>query len=201
MNPKALRAGGCAPCSSIDDPDRPKNDPLDVRAEAPRSTVAFTNPGSAEIGTRGNFTFFGGALDPQVCVISRDRIGFTPMEAAVDSLASPKSSSVWTARGIVCAAGFALLLPGLGGGRVLTYHEVCFAQPAREMLANGRWIVPEIAGVVFPDKPPLAHWVAAVSMAVFGENEFAVRLPFALAGLALALIIAELATAVWNPQV
>src|SRR5437764_718724 len=67
----------------------------------------------------------------------------------------------WAARLTVAACGCALLLPGLGATRVLTYHEVCFAQPAREMLASGRWLVPEIAGVVFPDKPPLAHWTAA----------------------------------------
>jgi 4-amino-4-deoxy-L-arabinose transferase-like glycosyltransferase len=117
----------------------------------------------------------------------------------LNSHSSPAPLSVRSARGLVCAAGLALLLPGLGSGRVLTYHEVCFAQPAREMLATGRWLVPEIAGVVFPDKPPLAHWTVALSMAVFCENEFAVRLPFALAGVLLALIVAELASAVWNP--
>jgi 4-amino-4-deoxy-L-arabinose transferase-like glycosyltransferase len=119
----------------------------------------------------------------------------------LNSHSSPAPLSVRSARGLVCAAGLALLLPGLGSGRVLTYHEVCFAQPARGMLATGRWLVPEIAGVVFPDKPPLAHWTAALSMAAFGENEFAVRLPFALAGMLIALIVAELAIAVFNPLV
>ena len=114
---------------------------------------------------------------------------------------SPDQTDRWKARSIVWVAGFALLTPGLGSARSLTYHEVCFAQPAREMLATGRWIVPEIAGVVFPDKPPLAHWTAAVSMALLGENEFAVRLPFALAGVLLAAIIAELAMAFRGPFV
>ena len=104
------------------------------------------------------------------------------------------------ARGIVALAGLMLLTPALGS-RVLTYHEVCFAQPAREMLATGRWIVPEIAGVVFPDKPPLAHWTVAASMAVFGESEFAVRLPFALAGVALASVVAEIGFVFWGPLV
>jgi 4-amino-4-deoxy-L-arabinose transferase-like glycosyltransferase len=104
------------------------------------------------------------------------------------------------ARGIVALAGLTLLAPGLGN-RVLTYHEVCFAQPAREMLASGRWVVPEIAGVIFPDKPPLAHWTAAASMAVFGENAFAVRLPFALAGVALAAVVAEVGFLFWGPLV
>jgi hypothetical protein len=114
---------------------------------------------------------------------------------------SPDRFDRWKARAVVWVAGFALLTPGLGSARSLTYHEVCFAQPAREMLATGRWIVPEIAGVVFPDKPPLAHWTAAASMALLGENEFAVRLPFALAGIFLAAIIAELAMAFRGPFV
>jgi 4-amino-4-deoxy-L-arabinose transferase-like glycosyltransferase len=107
----------------------------------------------------------------------------------------------WRARFVVLAAGLPLLIPGLGDRRVLTYHEVCFAQPAREMLSSGRWLTPEIAGVVFPDKPPLGHWAAAAGMALLGENEFAVRLPFATAGILLGCLVAELGIAVWGAWV
>jgi len=116
----------------------------------------------------------------------------------VPSLRSSAIISPFGARLLLWSVGLVLLIPGLGGPRLLTYHEVVFAQPAREMLASGRWLVPEIAGVVFPDKPPLAHWTAALGMVQFGENEFAVRLPFALAGVLLAALVTELGIAFWG---
>ena len=46
------------------------------------------------------------------------------------------------------------------------------------------WLTPRIGGVTFPAYPPLAYWLLAASGSVFGFNEFAMRLPTALAGLA-----------------
>ncbi len=87
-----------------------------------------------------------------------------------------------------------LLLTGLSGRRVLTRHEVLAAEPAREMLAGGNWVVPQFAGVPRRVKPPTTGWAIAASMALFqSTDEAVVRLPSAVAGIATALLIASLA--------
>jgi 4-amino-4-deoxy-L-arabinose transferase-like glycosyltransferase len=98
---------------------------------------------------------------------------------------------------ILLAFGAAVLLIDLGSGRVLTRHEVLAAQPAREMLWHGDWrhyILPTFAGVYRTAKPPGMMWLIAGSLALFHtEAEWAARLPSALSGLAVALMIATLA--------
>ena len=101
----------------------------------------------------------------------------------------------WKAAAGIVAFGASLLLIGLGSTRVLTYHEVVFAEPAKEMLATGDFIVPKIAGIPFYDKPPATAWTIAAAMRLFGsESEWVVRLPSVVAALASAVILAFLAT-------
>lgn len=98
-------------------------------------------------------------------------------------------SLVW-----IVVFGATLLQIDLGPGWVLTYHEVFCAEPAREILRTGDWIVPRVLGVACWQKPPLISWVIAGSMAVFrSESEWVVRLPIILASLLNALAIAALA--------
>ncbi|MBL8828278.1 MAG: glycosyltransferase family 39 protein [Planctomycetaceae bacterium] len=98
--------------------------------------------------------------------------------------------------------GLTMLLPYLGTSRALTYHEIVFAEPAREMLAHGEFIVPRIAGVPFTDKPPLMAWLIATSMAVFqSEAEWVVRLPSVLAAIGTAWVIAVVAARWFGAQV
>jgi len=65
--------------------------------------------------------------------------------------------------------------------------ESRYAEIAREMLETGNWLVPHFWYVPHFDKPPLTYWAVAVSMELFGQNEWAVRLPVALAALSGAL--------------
>ena len=44
------------------------------------------------------------------------------------------------------------------------------------MLQSGDWLVPRINGIPFFHKPPLTYWFEAVSLAIFGANEWALRL-------------------------
>ncbi len=69
--------------------------------------------------------------------------------------------------------------PGLGDP-----DEGRNAEVAREMLESGDWITPRINDARYLDKPPAFFWALAVSYRVFGVNEFAARLPSALAALA-----------------
>lgn len=90
--------------------------------------------------------------------------------------------------------GGCLFLLNPGRPWALTFHEVNFAEPAREFLRTGDWVVPRIVGRPAWDKPPLMHWSIALALGALGtEAEWAARLPTTLATLATALLIARLA--------
>ena len=52
-----------------------------------------------------------------------------------------------------------------------------YAEGTREMVASGDWLVPRLFGVPYLEKPPLFYWLTAASLATFGINEWAARLP------------------------
>ncbi len=111
-------------------------------------------------------------------------------------LAGPREDLRLSCRSAVVLAiyGATLLLTNLGSGRVLTYHEVYFAQPAKEMLASRNFVVPAINGIPSTDKPPAVHWMIALSMHALGSGaEWVVRLPSVIAALTTALAIAVMA--------
>ncbi len=70
----------------------------------------------------------------------------------------------------------------LGGRSLNEPDEGRYAEIARVMIELNDWIMPHRWYVPHMAKPPLTYWAVAVSMSVFGQNEWAVRLPLALAG-------------------
>jgi 4-amino-4-deoxy-L-arabinose transferase-like glycosyltransferase len=58
--------------------------------------------------------------------------------------------------------------------------EGFYASVAWEMRHSGDWRTPTFLGEPWFEKPPLLYWLMVGSMRVFGENEFALRLPSAL---------------------
>ena len=82
----------------------------------------------------------------------------------------------------------AYILP-LGVRHLVVPDETRYAEIPREMMASGDFIVPRLNGLRYFEKPVLGYWVNAGSMLLLGENNFAVRLPSALAvGLSALLI-------------
>jgi 4-amino-4-deoxy-L-arabinose transferase len=80
------------------------------------------------------------------------------------------------------------ILP-LGARDLLVPDETRYAEIPREMIAGGDWVVPHLDGLRYFEKPPLGYWVHAASILLLGENNFAVRLPSAMAvGLSALLI-------------
>ncbi len=70
--------------------------------------------------------------------------------------------------------------------------EARYAEIARIMYETNNWITPQIDyGVPFWAKPPLNTWLSALSMKVFGVNEFAVRFPAFLLCLIIAFVVAK----------
>ncbi len=91
--------------------------------------------------------------------------------------------------------GVTLLGMGLGSARVLTYHEANFAQPAREMVMTGDWLIPRTIGQPNTHKPPLTHWLIALCMTLCrSQTEWVCRLPSVLAAVGTALWVAWLGT-------
>jgi 4-amino-4-deoxy-L-arabinose transferase-like glycosyltransferase len=91
---------------------------------------------------------------------------------------------------IILLYGITLLIGYHLSQRTLTMHEVIFAQPAKEMLASGDFLVPRVGGVVFGDKPLLTMWLMAAAIELTGSTEeWVVRLPSSLAALVTAVVI------------
>ena len=67
--------------------------------------------------------------------------------------------------------------------------EARYAEIAREMLVLRDLIVPQLDFVPYIEKPPLLYWLTALSMQLFGVNEFAARFVNAAAALAGLLAI------------
>jgi 4-amino-4-deoxy-L-arabinose transferase-like glycosyltransferase len=77
-------------------------------------------------------------------------------------------------------------LPGLGVGTLWDNSETAYGEVAREILIGGDWIVMHQNGMPWYVQPPLYFWTAALFAKIFGISEFALRLPSALATIAMA---------------
>ena len=71
---------------------------------------------------------------------------------------------------------------GIGGFPLFDLDEGAFSEATREMLASGNYLSTTLNGEPRYDKPILIYWLQAASASLFGINEFAFRLPSALAG-------------------
>ena len=78
-----------------------------------------------------------------------------------------------------------IYVPGLFSPPLLDDADARHAEVAREMLQRHDYVTMYVNGVRYLDKAPLPYWLNAASHALFGINEFAVRLPVSLAALAL----------------
>ena len=67
--------------------------------------------------------------------------------------------------------------------------EFRYGEIAREMLTSGNWVTPRLNGLLYFEKPPLGHWLNALSLYAFGENEFAIRFASAIAAGVSALTV------------
>ncbi|HEX9024684.1 MAG TPA: glycosyltransferase family 39 protein [Geobacteraceae bacterium] len=76
----------------------------------------------------------------------------------------------------------------LGRIPLLDPDEGRYAEVPREMLERCDFITPLFNYAKFFDKPPLHYWLSALSMTVFGVNEFAARFAGAAMGLLTVLL-------------
>ena len=82
---------------------------------------------------------------------------------------------------LIALAAVGLYLWNTGSIPLTDPDEGRYAEIGREMLVSGDWLVPRLFDVPYLEKPPLFYWLTALSLRLFGLNEFAARLVPALA--------------------
>jgi len=70
---------------------------------------------------------------------------------------------------------FALLLLPAGLAPLDESTEARYAEIAREMIVSGNYLEPYFNGIKHFHKPPLAYWLVAGGMKIFGQNDFGAR--------------------------
>ncbi|MEM8603884.1 MAG: glycosyltransferase family 39 protein [Cyanobacteria bacterium P01_H01_bin.121] len=93
--------------------------------------------------------------------------------------------------GLIGLSLWVLVLSGLaffvylGSIGLIDETEPLFAEAARQMLEREDWITPYVNAIPRFDKPPLIYWLMALNYQLFGFNAWSVRLPSAMAAIAL----------------
>ena len=102
-------------------------------------------------------------------------------EVAAKSRLTPHKSEL-----LVLLFALLVFLPSLiAPPHLMDDEDAARAQISRNMLQSGDWITPRLDGIRYFEKPPLMYWIVAASMAVFGDNETAARIPTCLIGIVL----------------
>jgi 4-amino-4-deoxy-L-arabinose transferase-like glycosyltransferase len=97
----------------------------------------------------------------------------------------------------------ALALPyciNLGKSSIWDANEAFYAETPREMIVTGDYLSPQFNFQPRVQKPPLAYYAILVSYKIFGVNEFAVRLPGALAAIGVLLFSYATARSLFNSR-
>jgi len=98
--------------------------------------------------------------------------------------------------------GLVQFFPWLGARDLWNPDEPRYAEVAREMAAEGRFLVPHLNGEVYTQKPPLFFWaINAAALARGGLDEWAARLPSALAAVGTTLLVFAIARRLFEPRV
>jgi len=93
-----------------------------------------------------------------------------------------------------------LTLPGLGSGTLWDNSETAYGEVAREILLFRDAVVMHLNGHPWFVQPPLYFWIAAVFAKMFGLGTLALRLPSALATIAMAAVTGYAVTRAAGPR-
>lgn len=87
----------------------------------------------------------------------------------------------WKIYALILAVLYCLvyILP-LGERAIMIPDEARYAEIPREMIISGDWVSPQLNDLRYFEKPVFGYWLTAISMQLFGDNAFAMRLPSAL---------------------
>lgn len=91
-----------------------------------------------------------------------------------------------------------LFIPFLGKVHLFDWDEINFAECAREMIVTSDYSSVKLNYQPFWEKPPLFIWMQAISMKVFGVNEFAARFPNAVCGIVTLLVLFHIGQRIYD---
>jgi 4-amino-4-deoxy-L-arabinose transferase-like glycosyltransferase len=115
---------------------------------------------------------------------------FAPARSILAKRYGPFSLGSWC---LLVLIPLVLYTFNLGDARALTAHEILVAGPAKQMILDDLWLLPRIGDQFWVEKPPLPYWLAALSCRIAGTfTEANVRLPSAIAGVGVVLLVAAL---------
>ena len=123
-------------------------------------------------------------------VTSGSRFRAEPLPAASRAL-------LW----LLLLAALAVLLAETGHTPFFEPDEARYAEIPREMLATGDLVAPRLNGYRYYEKPPLHYWAVAASMALFGEEEWAARLPVKVSAAGMVLVTVLFCMRRWGERV
>jgi len=78
---------------------------------------------------------------------------------------------------------------GLGSMDLLSLNEGRRALAIQEMVSSGNWLLPHLNGELYLTKPPLMYWLSSSLAFIWGVNEWTLRLPSALAAIAVLIMV------------
>lgn len=138
--------------------------------------------------------------DPTDTAAPAPLLADAPGETPVVTPARTASAVVASALLIVLAWAV-LQLWGLGAAPFHTKGEPREGLVVWEMTHGGGWILPKRNGEELPSKPPLFHWLGAVTSLVRGAtDEWSIRFPSAALSLLAVLCVFAAATALWSSR-
>jgi 4-amino-4-deoxy-L-arabinose transferase-like glycosyltransferase len=101
---------------------------------------------------------------------------------------------------LILFSGGLFFIPLTGNVNLFDWDEVNFAEIAREMIVTGDWLKVQVNYSPFYEKPPLFFWLQAISMKVFGMNEFAARFPNAVVGILTLMVLYGIGSRLFNAR-
>src|SRR5512147_2597235 len=97
----------------------------------------------------------------------------------------------------------AVLLPLIPAGRRVLWesNESRYPLLAQDILDHGHWLVPELRGQIYLNKPQLYFWAIAVASLPAGRvSELTAALPSVLSALAAVAAVLAIGTRLWGRQ-
>jgi 4-amino-4-deoxy-L-arabinose transferase-like glycosyltransferase len=109
-------------------------------------------------------------------------------EAGSKAIATADTTPAWRDTLALLLVFGALYFFVLGSHPLSNPDEGRYAEIPREMVASGEWVLPQLNGVAYFEKPPFVYWANAAAFTLFGQGEWSARcvpVLFALGGLLL----------------
>ncbi len=170
------------------DSDRVSSGSLQVgdRRRGRQFPIVCSLPHASVVGLATGVKGLGGKVPKESLEIERERAG-KPAEMSIPLSRGERLRYALT--GIVVVLSILTAFWGLPD-RSLDSHECYVSVTAREMVTSGDYVFPTMNGAPRLKKPPLSYWLVAGISQITGQcDEWAARLPSAIAGVLSAVSI------------